>query len=104
MEKEKADLVPSREHIGGVHSERDINAMYVAGRDIVTEEKTYDVQGLPNPYLGLDAFSYDNRASFGGREKADKETVEKIITPGTQRSLLFIIPVRAAVRNPIHPG
>jgi len=34
----------------------------VVGRDkittIITDDKTYDVAGLPNPYLGLRSFTY----------------------------------------------
>jgi len=35
---------------------------------LVTEEQAYLVAGLKNPYLGLRAFTYDDRASFAGRE------------------------------------
>jgi hypothetical protein len=40
-----------------------------AGGDVSISyaELTYDVRGLPNPYLGLAAFSYAERALYASR-------------------------------------
>ncbi len=66
----------------------------VVGRDkittVITDEKTYDVAGLPNPYLGLRSFTYVERARYAGRERSIGEAVMKLTTPGEQRPLLFI--------------
>lgn len=62
--------------------------------DVPPQEQTgvnpYDVYGLPNPYLGLRAFSYDDRAIYAGREHLAQETVQRLTAPGTQQTLLFI--------------
>lgn len=64
------------------------------GRDqyktIVTEETSYDVRGVPNPYLGLRAFNYGDRGAFGGRDRAIREAVAKLTGPGTKQTLFFI--------------
>ena len=33
----------------------------------MTEEVAYNVHGLKNPYIGLSAFNYDDRAKYAGR-------------------------------------
>jgi len=62
------------------------------GRDknIFTEETGYNVHGLGNPYLGLRAFTYDDRAIYAGREQLAQETVQQLTAPGAQPTLLFI--------------
>lgn len=62
------------------------------GRDkiTITEEVAYTVQGLPNPYLGLSAFRYADRAIYAGRERLAEETVQRLTTPDTRQTLLFI--------------
>ena len=62
------------------------------GRDQITikEEAAYDVRGLPNPYLGLSAFTYGDQAAFGGREAGVRQAVEKLTSPGSRQALLFI--------------
>ncbi len=62
------------------------------GRDqvVITEEKSYDVTGLANPYLGLRSFTYDDRASFAGREKLIEDALEKIANPAQRQTLTFI--------------
>lgn len=50
----------------------------------------YDVRGLENPYLGLAAFTYDDRAIYAGRERATTEAVSRLITPGEQRVSVLI--------------
>lgn len=56
----------------------------------IEAEKAYDVRGLPNPYLGLRAFTYADRAAFAGREALIDESVSRITTPGDPQSLSFI--------------
>jgi formylglycine-generating enzyme required for sulfatase activity len=62
------------------------------GRDkiIYTEDLSYNVAGLPNPYLGLMAFQYQDRLAFGGRKRAVQEAVEKITRPGARQAVLFV--------------
>jgi WD40 repeat protein len=50
----------------------------------------YDVRGLENPYLGLAAFTYDEREKYAGRERVVAHAVDLLTTPGDQRTLLFI--------------
>jgi energy-coupling factor transporter ATP-binding protein EcfA2 len=45
---------------------------------------------LPNPYLGLSAFTYTDWAAFGGREASIQQAMTKLTTPGSQQTLLFI--------------
>ena len=50
----------------------------------------YNVQGLPNPYLGLQPFTYAERERYAGREAQIQLAIEKLTTPGQQRVLLFV--------------
>jgi hypothetical protein len=50
----------------------------------------YNVQGLPNPYLGLQPFTYAERAKYAGRDAQIAVALTKLTTPGEQRTLLFI--------------
>ena len=70
-----------------------------AGRDVIGRDKIevtvsadsrYDVAGLENPYLGLRAFTYDDRDRFAGRQGEICRAVEILATPGEERTLLFI--------------
>jgi hypothetical protein len=64
---------------------------YVEGSVILQEaERAYDVRGLPNPFLGLRSFTYDDRESYAGRERTIEFAVQKLTEPGAQRTLLFI--------------
>jgi DNA replication protein DnaC len=45
---------------------------------------------LANPYLGLRSFTYDDRASFAGREKLIEDALEKIANPTQRQTLTFI--------------
>ena len=56
----------------------------------IEAEKAYDVRGLPNPYPGLRAFTYADRAAFAGREALIEDSVARLTTPGDPRSLTFI--------------
>jgi WD40 repeat protein len=49
-----------------------------------------DVRGLPNPYLGLKPFAYDDRGRFAGREDVVDASVARLATPGAQQTVLFI--------------
>lgn len=62
------------------------------GRDkiIFNDGNPYDVRGLPNPYIGLSAFTYADRAIFGGRERSIREAVQQLTTPGKTKTLLLI--------------
>ncbi|HEU5090186.1 MAG TPA: hypothetical protein VFT99_22175, partial [Roseiflexaceae bacterium] len=80
---------------GGDYAEGSIDkrqGTFVQGEHVtvVAEEMAYNVAGLPNPYLGLRAFTYADRASFGGREALVRATVERITAPGNQHSLVFV--------------
>ena len=56
----------------------------------ITEEVAYTVSGLPNPYLGLRAFTYDDRDAYAGRQAKIQDAVEKLTQPGEQRVLMFV--------------
>ncbi len=62
------------------------------GRDkvTITEETAYTVHGLENPYLGLRAFRYKDRAIYAGREPLAQETVQRLTTSGAPQTILFI--------------
>jgi len=46
----------------------------VVGRDkiTITEEAAHRVEGLANPYLGLQSFTYADCTKYAGREKTDR--------------------------------
>jgi len=58
--------------------------------NIVSEDTAYNVEGLPNPYLGLRAFTYEDRESYAGREQLAAEALEWLVALGAQRNLLFV--------------
>jgi len=68
----------------------------VVGRDqiittnIISEDSPYNVEGLPNPYLGLQAFTYNDRDKYAGREKLTVEALHLLVSPEERRNLLFI--------------
>ena len=76
-------------YISGGHVGTLVN---IARADVVTvPDALRDVTGLPdNPYLGLKAFTYRERARFAGRESAVAEAVALLTSPGQQRTLLFV--------------
>lgn len=59
-------------------------------KNIFTEERAYNVHGLANPYLGLRAFTYADRAIYAGREQLAQEAVAYLTAPGSPRTILFI--------------
>ena len=63
----------------------------------ITEEVAYTVSGLPNPYLGLRAFTYDDRDAYAGRQAEIQDAVEKLTQPGEQRACCSSPALAAAV-------
>src|SRR5829696_8512318 len=51
---------------------------------------SYDVTGLPNPYVGLASFTYENRRQYAGREWEVRDAVTLLASPGEERVLLFV--------------
>ncbi|MEW5870676.1 MAG: NACHT domain-containing protein [Chloroflexota bacterium] len=62
------------------------------GRDkiTVTADVATDVSGLPNPYLGLRSFTYEDRLAYAGREAYVRQAVEILTAPESPQGLLFI--------------
>ncbi|MBV7326846.1 NACHT domain-containing protein [Chloroflexi bacterium TSY] len=53
-------------------------------------EEAYNTHSLPNPYLGLRTFTYDERSFYAGRESLIEKAVDLLTLPGEQRTLFFI--------------
>lgn len=69
----------------------DINNSQVnIGSTVINKEDAYNVTGLPNPYLGLRSFRYDDQKLYAGREHEVAQAIEILTTPGTERTLLFV--------------
>ena len=83
---------------GGVNvdAERDVDiGGDVVGRDkivqtTITEEAAYNVEGLPNPYLGLLPFTYRERDIYAGRDDEIDEAVAALTALGAQPGLFFV--------------
>lgn len=58
--------------------------------DLFAGETAHHVAGLPNPYLGLRTFTYDDRTAYAGRQRAIDEAVARLATPGQSQGVLFI--------------
>jgi signal transduction histidine kinase len=58
--------------------------------NLIAEESAYNVEGLPNPYLGLQAFTYNERDRYAGREKLTDEALQRLVSPENQSNLLFV--------------
>lgn len=56
----------------------------------ITEEYAYSVAGLPNPYLGLRAFTAADRDIFAGRERMVETLVRRLAAENGDR-LLFLV-------------
>ena len=54
-------------------------------------DEAYNVRDLANPYLGLAPFTYQDRASYAGRETQIAITRKQLTNPEVQRVLLFIM-------------
>ena len=61
----------------------------VAG-DYLAGGEAYNVAGLKNPYLGLRAFTYNERSIYAGRDLKIAAAVRLLTEPGAERSLLFV--------------
>jgi WD40 repeat protein len=57
---------------------------------ILTTEQAYQVHGLPNPYLGLRNFTYEDRAAYAGRETSITNVVDKITSLDGPLPLFFV--------------
>jgi signal transduction histidine kinase len=98
VKKEKPSSPTQSNTNGGIIISGTLDAIGkdVIGRDqnittnIVSEETAYNVEGLPNPYLGLQAFTYNERDRYAGREKLTEEVLQLLVSPDEQRNLLFI--------------
>lgn len=78
---------------GGDYAEGGIDkrqGTFVEGNLVVTEEYAYRVAGLPNPYLGLRAFTAAERDIFAGRERIVRALVDRLSADDGDR-LLFIV-------------
>ena len=78
---------------GGAVFHGDVSAAGdVIGRDKyeIHPDIARDVKALENPYLGLRPFTYADRERFAGREECISAAVKLLVTPGSQRSLLFV--------------
>lgn len=79
----------SKIQVGSVLS-TDEGQVNIAGGDIITSETTYDVVGLPNPYLGLRSFTYADHLAYAGRKDLVDETTVKLTAPHQPQGFLFI--------------
>lgn len=77
-------------HGDQVSGDKILGDKVLGDKNIITEEGAYNVQGLSNPYLGLRAFGYADRAIYAGREQLAQESVQRLTSPGSQQTLLFI--------------
>ncbi|MFZ1475668.1 MAG: hypothetical protein WAV79_22340, partial [Anaerolineae bacterium] len=50
----------------------------------------YDVRGLDNPYLGLRAYTYEERDRYAGREEDVRRALAALTRPGDERTLFFV--------------
>lgn len=76
---------------GGDYAEGSIDkrqGTFVAGDLVIAEEQSYNVAGLPNPYMGLAAFTYADRAKYAGRQQQIAAALSKLTDP--PRVLLFV--------------
>jgi hypothetical protein len=63
--------------------------MYL-GNVTVAEDTTYDVSGLPCPYLGLESFTHTTRDRYAGREQELREALLLLTSPGEEQVVLFV--------------
>ena len=96
--REAPSLPPQSNREGGVILSGKVDSIGkdVIGRDqnittnILSEDTSYNVEGLPNPYLGLQAFTYNERDRYAGREKLTEEALHLLVSPDDPRNLLFV--------------
>jgi hypothetical protein len=53
-------------------------------------DQPYDVAGCPNPYVGLDSFTYETRVRYAGREEQVRAAVDTLTRPGEEQVVLFV--------------
>jgi len=98
VKKEKTSPPTQSNQDGGVIISGKVDSVGkdLIGRDqyittnIVSEDTAYNVEGLPNPYLGLHAFTYNERDRYAGREKLTEDALQLLVSPGEQKNLLFV--------------
>ncbi len=56
----------------------------------ITEEQSYNVAGLPNPYLGLRAFTAAEQDIFAGRERMVQALVKRLAAEDGDRLLCLV--------------
>lgn len=72
---------------GSIHVEGDFAHTKIVQ---IQEAEAYDVRGCENPYLGLAAFTYAERAKYAGRDKLIAETVARLTAPASPIALMFV--------------
>ncbi len=73
-----------------IHGDKIAGDKVIGDKIVLTGEQAYLVHGLPNPYLGLRSFTYDDRDLYAGRQVAVSQALARLTDPGTPLSLLFI--------------
>jgi WD40 repeat protein len=68
------------------------NPLITLIKDIIerSSHNPYDVLGLPNPYLALKSFTYEERDRYAGRTDEIRDWLEKLTTDGEEIPLLFV--------------
>lgn len=72
---------------GNVDAQRDV---FIGTKWEIKPDVARDVTGLRNPYLGLRAFTFDDRDAFTGRADKINEAVRMLTDPAGPRTLLFV--------------
>ncbi len=73
-----------------IHGDEVLGDKVLGDKYVTTEDQAYNVHGLANPFLGLRAFTYADRAIYAGREQLTQEAVAYLTAPGSPRTILFI--------------
>lgn len=105
--EEAETLVGHIDTRGGAYVQGDVQARGdFIGRDQITiaAEQAYRVSGLPNPYLGLRSYTYQDRAAYAGREAGVATAVERLTRPGMQPGLVFITGASGSGKSSIPPA
>lgn len=89
----RSETITNIETGGGTYIEGSVtvDGDFVNGNKIiVSKEVAYNVEGLPNPYLGLRPFTYKDRSIYGGRDTEIQKAVQKLTHPGEEQTTLFV--------------
>lgn len=82
MDSPEPRATPAINTGGGTYVAGNVSASEFVGRDKnvynISDDASHYVHGLPNPYLGLRSFTYDDRAAFAGREREIEKTVSQL--------------------------